>query len=80
VTREQRPFVVLGFPSTHDALNAETLLGDLGMEAIPIPTPKLLGALCGISLRLDPADETRATAYLASAGIQISGRADILDI
>lgn len=74
-----RPFVVLGFKSTHEALDAEALLGDLGVEVVPIPAPASIGALCGIALRLAPADETRASAYLESAGIEVTGRAEILD-
>jgi hypothetical protein len=80
MTRQLRPFVLLGFPTTHDALDAESLLGDLGIAVIPIPTPQSIGALCGIALRLDPADEARATAYLESAGIAISARAQIEDV
>ena len=80
VAREPQPFVVLGFPSTHDALDAESLLGDLGIEVVPIPTPKSIGALCGIALRLAPADEERSAAYLQSAGITVSARATILDV
>ena len=80
MTREPQPFVVLGFPSTHDALDAESLLGDLGIDVVPIPTPKAIGALCGIALRLAPDDAERATAYLQSAGITISAHATILDV
>jgi len=80
MAREPQPFVVLGFPSTHDALDAESLLGDLGIEVVPIPTPKSIGALCGIALRLAPADEERSAAYLQSAGITVSARATILDV
>ena len=72
--------MVLGFGSTHDALDAEALLGDLGIEVTPIPAPKSIGALCGIALRLDPADESRATSYLEAAGIVVSGRSDIMDL
>ncbi len=79
MSREMRQFVVFAFPSTHDALDAESLLGDLGIEVIPIPTPKSIGATCGIALRLAPADEARARTYLETAGIEISARADIQD-
>jgi hypothetical protein len=80
MTREPKPFVVLGFPSTHDALDAESLLGDLGIEVVPMPTPKSIGALCGIALRLAPDDESRAVAYLENAGITVSGRSEIRDV
>ena len=80
MAREPEQFVVLGFPSTHDALDAESLLGDLGIDVVPIPAPKSIGALCGIALRLTPADEDRATTYLQGAGITISAHATILDV
>jgi FAD/FMN-containing dehydrogenase len=80
MARMPRPFVVFGFPTTHDALDAEALLGDLGIDVVPIPAPKALGAMCGIALRLAPADETRAAVLLENAGITISARAEIEDV
>lgn len=80
MNRATRPFVVLGFSSTHDALDAETLLGDLGLDVIPIPAPKAVGSLCGIALRIEPSDEVRAVRYLDGAGITLAARADIEDI
>jgi hypothetical protein len=72
--------VVLGFVSTHEALDAESLLGDLGIEVVPIPAPASLSARCGIALRIDPADDARATMYLQSAGIPVGSRTTIDDV
>ena len=80
MTREPRPFVVLGFGSTHAALDAESLLLDLGVEVVPVPAPSVLGGLCGIALRLEPGDEERALEYLERSAIQVSARAEILDV
>jgi hypothetical protein len=81
VSREPRPFVVLGFLSTHDTLDAESLLDDLGMDVTPMPAPKSVGApLCGLVLRLEPDDEMRALEYLERSGIQVVARGEILDI
>jgi hypothetical protein len=80
VTHEPRMFAVLGFESTHDALDAETLLGDLGIDVVPIPVPKTLGARCGIALRIELADEERSAAYLDAAGIAVAARARIEDV
>jgi len=74
-----REFVVLGFGSTHDALDAEALLTDLGIDVVPIPTPKAIGALCGIALRLPRDDEVRAQDFLRNARIKVSGRTEICD-
>ena len=78
--REPRHFVVLGFGSTHDTLDAEALLGDLGVAVTPMPTPKVLGSLCGIALRIDPGDEDRARRYLDGAGLEITSAAEIDDV
>ena len=66
-----RSFAVLGFASTHDALDAETLLLDLGIDVVPIPAPKTFDAQCGIALRLDLADTSRALVCLDNAGIDV---------
>lgn len=80
MTREPRVFAVLGFESTHDALDAEKLIGDLGIEVVPIPAPKSIGAHCGIALRIEVADEDRALGYLDAAGIEATARARIEDV
>lgn len=78
--RTPRPFSALGFSTTHDALDAEALLGDMGIDVVPIPAPKEVGALCGIALRLEPTDETRALEYLERAGIRVATVVAISDI
>ena len=78
--RQPRPFVALGFPSTHAALDAEALLLDLGIEVVPMPAPAVLGKMCGIALRLDPRDEQAALNYLERSGIEVAARADITDV
>jgi hypothetical protein len=80
VIREPRIFAVLGFESTHDALDAETLLDDLGIDVVPIPAPKTIGAHCGIALRIEVTDEGRAVGYLEAAGIAVIARARIEDV
>jgi hypothetical protein len=80
MSRTPRRFKVLGFASTHDALDAEALLLDMGIEVVPIPAPKTLGTLCGIALRLEIADETRALTYLEGAGIAVGARGEVEDV
>jgi hypothetical protein len=79
VSREQRDFVVLGFGSTHDALAAEALLKDLGVDVVPVPPPRTLDALCGIALRLEPRDAPRAKELLERASITWTSEAAIQD-
>ena len=78
--REPRAFAVLGFGSTHAALDAEAFLNDLGIDVVPIPAPKELGALCGIALRLEICDEDRAQRYLADAGMAPKSRLKVQDV
>jgi len=80
VTRTPREFAAFGFESTHEALDAEQLLGDLGIDVVPMPAPKTLGSRCGIALRIELTDEERAVAYLDAAGIQVNARGRIEDV
>lgn len=77
---EKMRFAVLGFESTHDALDAEALLGDLGFAVVPIPVPAGLSAHCGIALRLLPEDIERALIYLARAEIDVAVQGEIEDV
>ena len=75
MTRPLRPFVVRGFATTHDALAAEKRLKGAGIEVVPIPTPRALGAKCGIALRIAPDAEARADDVLLEAGVEPHSRA-----
>ena len=79
MSSETQPFSVLGFASTHDALDAEAILLDLGIDVRPVPAPQSVGALCGIALRLARAERERALRYLESAGIAVSNWVDTED-
>ncbi len=78
--RRPRTFVVLGFSSTHDALGAEALLEDMGLDVVPIPSPAAVGALCGIALRIPPEQAKRAEEYLERAAIMVAGKTLIEDV
>lgn len=75
-----RPYVVYGFASVHDALMAETILKEAGVAVTAVPSPKELGELCGIALRVEPEEAVRAERLLASAGKDPRGRAEIEDV
>ena len=77
---EARVFVAYGFASVHDALAAEAALkaGDVAVTAIP--SPRALGELCGIALRVAPQDAEPAAAVLARAGLPPRASAEIDDI
>ncbi len=76
---ETAPFAVYGFATTHDALVAERTLISADVEHMTIPTPRSLGALCGIALRV-PADTAGAAeSALIEAGVAWTARAEMLD-
>ena len=75
----ERLFIVYGFASTHDALDAEALLDDMGIDVVPIPAPASVSATCGIALRVEVADAERAERYLSNAEITVVVRAEITD-
>ncbi|MDH4140660.1 MAG: DUF3343 domain-containing protein [Coriobacteriia bacterium] len=77
--RERKVFRVFGFATTHDALKAEKALAESGIAAVPIPTPSVLGAACGIAMRVAPQNESRARSTLADRGILVQAEADIED-
>ena len=78
--RQPVTYTVLAFGTTHAALSAERVLLDSGVPLTPIPTPKSLGGLCGIALRLLLADEPRARGILGDAAIEIRACAEIEDV
>lgn len=80
MNRQLKPFVVYGFSSTHDALDAEALLEDMGIDVVPVPAPPGVSANCGIALRVAPGDAERVERYLESAGIGLAARVEIEDL
>ncbi len=80
MTPEARRFVAYGFASVHDALAAESALKAAGVAATAIPSPRALGELCGIALRVDPAQSRAAEDALAACGLPPRASAEIDDI
>jgi hypothetical protein len=75
-----RPFVVFGFASTHDALAAETVLKGAGVTVVPIPSPREIGELCGIALRVPTGESDQAENMLRSAKVRWSVRIEFDDV
>jgi hypothetical protein len=79
-TRDPRPFAVYGFATTHDALAAEAAAKEAGLPVTPIPAPRELGSLCGIALRFELPDASRAEAVFVQSAVAWTARAEILDV
>ena len=72
-------FTVFGFETTHDALRAERVLEEASVEAVLIPTPKALGALCGLAARVPVACADAAADVLAASDVRVSGSVEFED-
>ncbi len=68
-----REYVAVLFAGTSHAVRAESLLVRAGVPCRLIPVPRELSSDCGVCVRLEPADEERALAILAEAGLAIEG-------
>lgn len=79
MSASERDYAVFGFATTHDALAAEAALVGSGVTLTVMPTPKALGALCGIALRVPAEDAAWATGIMAEARITPSGSITMLD-
>lgn len=78
--RERRPFVVFGFGTTHEALDAEAVLKRAGFDVVAVPTPAVIGELCGISMRVAPEHAGPAQEALLLAGITPQAVARVEDV
>ncbi len=79
-SRDPRPFAVYGFATTHDALAAEARLKSVLIPVVPIPSPKELGELCGIALRVAMEDVSRVESALIGEGVRWTLRVDMQDV
>jgi len=80
VSREQRRYVVYGFASVHDALAAESALKRAGVDVTAIPSPRELGELCGVALRIEPALADAARTVFAASDTVPRAMAEITDL
>lgn len=61
----EQVFLIVAFPSTHDAIKAETLAKRSDLTVRVIPLPPEVSAGCGLALRADLEDEAALRALLA---------------
>jgi len=67
---------IITFLSTHDALSAERVLKERGIEQTIVPTPRSLSGNCGIAIRIGGRDADRAREVLEAAGVKIDAISD----
>lgn len=76
---EPRRFAVFGFASVHDTLAAEDALRLAGVPAVTVPSPRELGELCGIAIRVVPDRAAEAAEALESAGTPPRSSVEVVD-
>lgn len=72
-------FAAYGFATTHDALRAEAALELAGLIVTPVPTPRGLGALCGLAMRVPIAETAAAEETLRGAEVEWTARIEFED-
>lgn len=77
--RPTNKYSVFGFASTHDALEAESVLNGQDVDVVPIPAPPSVSASCGIALRVLFDQTDIAERYLLEAGLAPQAKVQIED-
>lgn len=72
-------FAVFGFSGTHEAIRAEDILLAASIDVALIPTPKVLGSLCGFAVRVPVKERDAAYGALLAAALEPAGEAAISD-
>ena len=68
--REKKPALIITFPSTAAAMEAESFCLEQGLPGrIIIPVPREITAGCGLAWRAPPEAETLLTGALGTAGL-----------
>ncbi|MDR1045646.1 MAG: DUF3343 domain-containing protein [Candidatus Adiutrix sp.] len=65
--------IVFTFHNTHSAIGGEKALMNGGLKVKVMALPSDLGAGCGLCLRVEEADLSRALELLAGAGLAAEG-------
>lgn len=64
---------IVSFNSTHHAIRLDKLLGELGIRATTLPTPREITASCGISIRFLVDDIEKIKNTLIENNIEYKG-------
>ncbi|MCI8679377.1 MAG: DUF3343 domain-containing protein [Oscillospiraceae bacterium] len=67
--REKKPALIITFPSTAAAMEAESFCLEQGLPGRIIPVPREITAGCGLAWRAPPEAETLLTGALGTAGL-----------
>lgn len=76
---EHSAFAVFGFDTTHEALQAESVLLAAGEDVVLIPTPRALGTMCGFAVRVPLERQDPALDAMADEGLMPTGLIEMND-
>ncbi|NLV99478.1 MAG: DUF3343 domain-containing protein [Clostridiaceae bacterium] len=65
-------FMLASFDTAHDAMRAEQLSKEAGIKARLIPTPEIVRAGCGLSLRMEPEAAAAVAGILEGEKIKVT--------
>lgn len=66
-------FYIISFNSTHQAIKAEKILEDEGLDIVAMPTPRGITASCGLSIKFDFNDLDRVVSLMDDSNIERRG-------
>ena len=71
--RKKEPRVVVAFHTTADAMRAENICGNRGLEGRLISVPRSITSDCGIAWSAPPELREQLEALFNEAGLEVSG-------
>lgn len=66
-------FYVVSFNSTHQAIRAEKILEEAGIDIVTMPTPRGITASCGLSIRFDFQKIDEVVKLMNESGVERRG-------
>lgn len=64
------PYLLMLFPSTHQAMVGEDVLRAAGLWLQVVPAPKEFTSGCGLAIRVTAADRERAVSVLTASSVR----------
>lgn len=67
---QKKPWLIVSFAGTTEALKAEKLFQQAGIGGALIPTPRSLSSSCGLCWRTEPQERPAVETQLATHGLR----------
>jgi len=70
---EKSPYIVITFPSTHQALKLESGAKSSGLDLKLIPVPREISSSCGIAAKIGQNEPENIELFMEEQGIEYDG-------